>query len=113
MIEKIIEEGMTEGQFHKTDPKLQAYAIIGMCNWIYKWYSPGKTRFSPEQIGEHFIHLLEAGYLLTDSNHLIAHGTESFKKKGRSKKAQREQIHREIKKLTLRLNELIADLEKL
>jgi len=43
IIEKIIEEGISQGLFRKTDPKLEAYGIIGMCNWVYKWYRPGRT----------------------------------------------------------------------
>ena len=49
--------------FKKTDPTLQAYAILGMCNWIYKWYKPQKTTYTPEQIADDFISLLENGYL--------------------------------------------------
>lgn len=113
MIENIIEDGVAEGQFQKTNAKLQAYAIIGMCNWIYKWYHPGETRFSPEQIGDHFIHILETGYLSTDSYKLKARDIESYKIKRPSKKTKRQQIQREIKKLSQRLGELISDLEKL
>jgi hypothetical protein len=34
-----------------------------MCNWIYKWYKPQKTTYTPEQIADDFISLLENGYL--------------------------------------------------
>jgi hypothetical protein len=34
-----------------------------MCNWIYKWYKPDKTTYTPEQIADHFIALLQQGYL--------------------------------------------------
>lgn len=113
IIEKIIQDGMAEGRFQKTDATLQAYAIIGMCNWIYKWYHPGEARFSPEQIGDHFIHLLETGYLSADLNNLKARGPKPFKTKRPSKKVKRQQIQREIKELSLRLSELVADLETL
>ena len=38
IVEKIIEDGISQGLFRKVDPRLQANSIIGMCNWIYKWY---------------------------------------------------------------------------
>ena len=63
IIEEIIEDGISKGIFRKVDPKLQAYAIIGMCNWVYKWYRPDHTRYTPDRIADHFIVLLEAGYL--------------------------------------------------
>lgn len=63
ILEKIIEEGISQGLFRKADPKLQAYGILGMCNWVYKWYKPGNAFYSPDQIAEHFIGLLERGYL--------------------------------------------------
>jgi AcrR family transcriptional regulator len=67
IIEKIIEEGVSEGLFKKVDPKLQAYAMLGMCNWIYKWFKPDRTAYSPDEIADHFIALLEAGYLKEDT----------------------------------------------
>ena len=63
MVEEIIAEGISQGMFKKTDPNLQAYAILGMCNWIYKWYKPEKTSYTPNQIADHFIALLQNGYL--------------------------------------------------
>ena len=63
IVEKIIREGISEGLFKNVDPVLEAYAILGMCNWIYKWYKPEKTPYTPEQIADHFIALLQNGYL--------------------------------------------------
>jgi AcrR family transcriptional regulator len=63
LVIKIIEEGMAAGDFRPMDARLMANAILGMCNWLYKWYKPGKETFRPEEIADHFIKLLEAGYL--------------------------------------------------
>jgi len=63
IVEKIISEGISQGTFKKVDPTLQAYAILGMCNWIYKWYKPEKTAYTPEHIADHFISMIENGYL--------------------------------------------------
>ena len=45
IIENVIEEGIAQGIFRKVNPKLQAYAILGMCIWVYKWYKPGELAF--------------------------------------------------------------------
>lgn len=63
LVRQIIEEGIAQGVFKPVDARLQAYAILGMCNWVYKWYKPQQEIFSPEAIAAHFIALLEAGYL--------------------------------------------------
>ncbi|MFI5329734.1 MAG: TetR/AcrR family transcriptional regulator [Desulfobaccales bacterium] len=63
LVMQIIEEGIEKGVFKPVDARLQAYAILGMCNWLYKWYKPQKEIFSPEEIATHFIALLETGYL--------------------------------------------------
>ena len=67
MLEEIIEEGISQGLLRKSDPKLQSFAIIGMCNWVYKWYKPGPGSYTPDQIANHFISLLERGYLKGDT----------------------------------------------
>lgn len=109
---KIIKEGMAKGVFIKTDPKLQAYAIIGMCNWIYKWYNVGKTKFTPEQIGDHFINLLEHGFLVSNSY------DQQTKKKlptnaNESKSQRRQRILNKIKMHSQKLNELISEIDNI
>ncbi|MCD6152734.1 MAG: TetR family transcriptional regulator [Syntrophobacterales bacterium] len=63
IVEEIIKEGISKGIFAENDPKLLSYAIIGMCNWIYKWYKPQYSPYRPEEIADHFIRLLGSGCL--------------------------------------------------
>lgn len=63
ILEEIIKEGMSKGIFNKGDVKLHSYAILGMCNWIYKWYKADQKMYTSDQIADYFIDLLEAGYL--------------------------------------------------
>lgn len=38
----LIRFGQAEGAFDaKQDPKMAAYGILGMCNWVSHWYRPG------------------------------------------------------------------------
>jgi AcrR family transcriptional regulator len=62
VVQKIIVEGIEEGVFEPHDPRLLSYAILGMINWAYQWYRP-ELPFSPAQIADLFIEVLERGYL--------------------------------------------------
>lgn len=48
---RCISEGVACGEFREVDPKIAAFAVIGMANWTSRWYSPKGTR-QPEEIGE-------------------------------------------------------------
>src|SRR5438093_14101 len=43
-------------------PPLVVLGILGMCNWLHKWYKP-QGALSPGQIADVFVDLLERGYL--------------------------------------------------
>lgn len=61
-IERVVREGIAEGRFRDLPPTLLVFSLLGMCNWLYKWYRP-EGRLSPEEIAAIFIDLLEHGYL--------------------------------------------------
>lgn len=47
----IIVEGQQAGVFDASlDPKLAFYGILGLCNWVARWYEPGKSVPVPELI---------------------------------------------------------------
>ncbi len=110
MIEQIIKEGISEGLFKKVDPKLQAYAILGMCNWIYKWYRLDKGFYEPDKIADHFITMLEAGYLKgnkEDGRGGLAISECALRK---TKPHKKEQIYKKLKAQCRGLIELIDKL---
>jgi AcrR family transcriptional regulator len=39
-LERVLGEGMAVGTFRRADPAVTAFAILGMCFWIYKWFHP-------------------------------------------------------------------------
>lgn len=53
LIEQILQEGIARKEFRAQDTKMAALAILGMCNWLYQWYSPD-GRLTPQQIAEIF-----------------------------------------------------------
>jgi AcrR family transcriptional regulator len=46
---KVIGEGIEEGAFRSTDPKVAAFGMIGMCNWTAAWFQ-ADGRLSPNEV---------------------------------------------------------------
>jgi len=80
IIEKIIKDGISKGLIWTADPKLHSYAIIGMCNWIYQWYVPGYSSYSSDEVADHFVDLLEKGYLKNENKEAHSQSTHEVAK---------------------------------
>jgi AcrR family transcriptional regulator len=51
---KLIREGQNAGEFRADlDPKVIAFGILGMCNWVSRWYNP-KKRIAPRELIESY-----------------------------------------------------------
>ncbi|MGH6713976.1 MAG: TetR family transcriptional regulator [Bradyrhizobium sp.] len=51
----LIEDGQTRGDFTRCgDPKMVAFGILGMCNWLARWYDPKKSMAIAELIDTYF-----------------------------------------------------------
>jgi AcrR family transcriptional regulator len=111
IIEEIIEEGISKGIFRKVDPKLQAYAIIGMCNWVYKWYKPEHTQHTPDRIADHFITLLEAGYLKVEPGKGDVRVSESPEVPKQRNLGRGTSVYRKLKTQCQGLMDLIEEVE--
>jgi AcrR family transcriptional regulator len=60
LIEKILQEGIARKNFRARDTRMVTLAILGMCNWLYQWYSPD-GRLTPQQIAVIFSDLVISG----------------------------------------------------
>ena len=60
LLEAILEEGVRAGEFRAINIKMTTYAIIGMCNWLYQWYSPDGP-LTPREIANIFSDLIIQG----------------------------------------------------
>ena len=112
ILEEIFKEGISKGVFKKVDVKLQSYAILGMCNWIYKWYKPDLNRYSSDDIADHFISLLETGYLknkLPDDDRGPGTSKPAYKK---VKSEDKKQTLNKLKLLCSDVIQLIDEIEK-
>lgn len=75
LLEQILEEGIQAGQFRPCDTKVVSFAIIGMCNWIYRWCSP-KGRLSLAELAQVFADLILNGLALPNAETVAADGQE-------------------------------------
>jgi AcrR family transcriptional regulator len=57
-LRKMIEDGVTAGDFRPVEAKIAVFAILGAINWIARWYSPEGSLHAPELGGQFADHLL-------------------------------------------------------
>jgi hypothetical protein len=57
-----VEEGIKSGVFRELSPRLVVFAVLGMVNWVHKWYNP-RGRWGAEEISAAFLSLIEGGLL--------------------------------------------------
>jgi len=110
-VQKILVEGIEQGFFRAVDPKIQAFAIIGMCNWLYKWYNPDHDDKSPQEITDLFLDLLENGHLIERQGKGIAKSSNA-KKRARQTPDERRRIMKELKEKAKGVTSLLKELEK-
>ena len=61
-VESIVADGVRRGAFRDVPPRLVVFGLLGMLNWLYKWYNPA-GRWGAEEISAAFLVLLEGGLL--------------------------------------------------
>ena len=60
---RLVEDGQRNGEFDRTgNPKMIAFGILGMCNWLARWYNPGK-QVSIDEIISTYTQLIGRGVL--------------------------------------------------
>ena len=61
-VESLVVEGVRRGVFRDVPPRLVVFGLLGMLNWLYKWYDP-RGRWGAEEISAGFLSLVEGGLL--------------------------------------------------
>jgi AcrR family transcriptional regulator len=61
-VERIVQEGIRSGVFRDVPPRLVVFGLLGMVNWVHKWYNPS-GRWGAEEISAAFLSLIEGGLL--------------------------------------------------
>lgn len=61
LLEAILRQGIDGGQFRRElDLKIMAFSILGMCNWMFKWYYKG-GRLAIDEIAHHMAEIVLNG----------------------------------------------------
>jgi AcrR family transcriptional regulator len=62
LFRQILQEGVHSGSFRQTDLAMSTQALLGMVNWMTRWYRP-QGRLSVEEIADSFADLFLCGQL--------------------------------------------------
>jgi len=57
---ELVKRGQEQGKLIDGEPWLIVNGILGMCNWLYRWYDPEQVS-SPEQVKQVFVNMLFNG----------------------------------------------------
>jgi AcrR family transcriptional regulator len=80
---QIIAEGQRRGDIARSgDPKMIAFAILGMCNWLARWYDPKKTVKVDELVDTYFS--------------MIGHGLLTTAAREKSSARERDALYAEL-----------------
>jgi AcrR family transcriptional regulator len=61
-VEAVVREGIRQGMFAAAPARLTVFALLGMSNWVYKWYNPAGV-WTADTIADAMVALAERGYL--------------------------------------------------
>ena len=59
-VRRILEAGMRQGTFRRSDAKVAAFAALGAINWIARWYRP-EGSLQADELGDQFADLFLGG----------------------------------------------------
>jgi AcrR family transcriptional regulator len=60
LLATILQQGVSSGEFRDVNVTVTTLAILGMCNWLYEWYSPDGA-LTPHEIAALFSELVLNG----------------------------------------------------
>ncbi len=60
LLASILQQGIASGEFRKVNVTITTRAILGMCNWLYEWYSP-EGALTPREIAKIFSEMILNG----------------------------------------------------
>lgn len=62
LVADVLRIGTEQGEFQVREPRITALAILGACNWVYRWYRPSGT-LSAKNIADIFSQVFLDGLL--------------------------------------------------
>jgi TetR/AcrR family transcriptional regulator, cholesterol catabolism regulator len=62
LFRQILDDGVQSGEFRAMDTRIVMLGMIGMCNYLFRWYRPD-GRLTPEQVADELIEMVMNGVL--------------------------------------------------
>jgi AcrR family transcriptional regulator len=62
LFEQVFVAGVAKGMFRPIAPQVAISGLLGMCNWLYVWYS-ATGPLAPQEIADQYVALLADGYM--------------------------------------------------
>jgi AcrR family transcriptional regulator len=63
LFHEILQEGVASGEFRPMDTRIVMLGMIGMCNYLFRWYRPD-GRLDPDQVADALIEMVMRGVAL-------------------------------------------------
>jgi len=60
MFHQILLDGIAAGEFREMDTRIVMLGMIGMCNYLFRWYRPD-GRLTPDQVADELIEMVMPG----------------------------------------------------
>jgi TetR/AcrR family transcriptional regulator, cholesterol catabolism regulator len=60
LFHQILRDGIAAGEFRPMDTRIVMLGMIGMCNYLFRWYRP-EGRLTPDQIADELIDMVMSG----------------------------------------------------
>jgi AcrR family transcriptional regulator len=60
LFHEILSDGVTSGEFRPMDTRIVMLGMIGMCNYLFRWYRP-EGRLTPDQVADALIEMVMQG----------------------------------------------------
>jgi TetR/AcrR family transcriptional regulator, cholesterol catabolism regulator len=60
LFHEILNDGMATGEFRSMDTRIAMLGMIGMCNYLFRWYRP-EGRLTPDQVADELIEMVMQG----------------------------------------------------
>jgi AcrR family transcriptional regulator len=60
MFHQILRDGIETGEFRPMDTRIVMLGMIGMCNYLFRWYRPD-GRLTPDQVADELIEMVMRG----------------------------------------------------
>jgi AcrR family transcriptional regulator len=60
MFHQILRDGIASGEFRPMDTRIVMLGMIGMCNYLFRWYRPD-GRLTPDQVADELIEMVMHG----------------------------------------------------